>query len=82
MATRAEQIERMVDGLTAVGFTVINNYDPGDRPVTLVVTDGRVRGGCRPSTPGRARSSAAVTLPSSRSYFGASPDRLLRELTG
>jgi putative restriction endonuclease len=42
VATRAEQIERLVDGLTSAGFTVISDYDPDDRPVTLVVTDGRV----------------------------------------
>jgi putative restriction endonuclease len=41
LATRAEQIERLVDGLTSAGFTVITEYEPGDRPVALAVTNGR-----------------------------------------
>jgi putative restriction endonuclease len=41
VATRTEQIERLVDGLTSAGYTVINEYNATDRPVTLVVTNGR-----------------------------------------
>jgi putative restriction endonuclease len=41
LTTPAEQIERLVDGLTSAGFTVVNDYNPNDRPVTLAVTDGR-----------------------------------------
>jgi putative restriction endonuclease len=43
MATRAEQIERLVDGLTSAGYGVIEGYNPNDRPVTLVATDGPTR---------------------------------------
>jgi putative restriction endonuclease len=35
MATRAEQIERLVDGLTASGYAVVNDYRPRDRPAIL-----------------------------------------------
>ena len=41
MATRAEQIARLIDGLAAAGFTVTNDHNPNDRPVTLTITDGR-----------------------------------------
>jgi putative restriction endonuclease len=39
MATRAEQIARLVEGLASAGLRVINDYDPNDRPVTLQVAD-------------------------------------------
>jgi putative restriction endonuclease len=41
LATQAEQIERLVDGLTSAGFTVINDYNPADRPVKLAVASDR-----------------------------------------
>lgn len=41
MASKAEQIERLVDGLVDGGLIVRNDFDPQDRPVTLIVADAR-----------------------------------------
>jgi putative restriction endonuclease len=37
--TRAQQIERLIDGLVNSGFLVVNDFSPSDRPVSLTLLD-------------------------------------------
>jgi len=39
MATSAEQIERLLEGLVSGGYAIVNEFDSGARPVTIAVAN-------------------------------------------